>query len=218
MVRLLSRMVLMQQEQLQATLSSTSVVVHLSRGGASIVEIMLEASRRWKECMSEDASKIREPLRLVMFKSLMSALLLRHTELLKESAASAASHTVLNAERCYYEVHWDEKQDRLVPLHRGRTLTLEAFTKLLEEISQLTSALSVERVKCLRPISKLGDMTALPILITCASSTTEGMRVLASLRSLCRMSCWNLISAGMREEKGKNTQLTEQLRKKLYRD
>ena len=83
LVRQLSRLVLQQQEQLQATLRSTSYVIHLGRGADGVVEHMLRATRRWKECLLEDATSIKEPLRVVLLKSLMSSLLLRHTELLK---------------------------------------------------------------------------------------------------------------------------------------
>ena len=123
MVRLLSRLVLQQQEQLSATLRSTSMVVHLGRESHGIVSSMLAASKKWKDCMMEDSSKIKEPLRLVMFKVLMTSLLQRHMRLLSGSDTSAASVNALNAERCYYEQVWDPEQElpRSTPANCWRT-------------------------------------------------------------------------------------------------
>ena len=163
-----------------------------------------------------DSSTIREPLRVIMFKSLMTSLLLRHTELLRESPPSAASPSALSADRCYFEQQWNADLDRLEAVQGGKKLSLMDMTKLLEEIAKLTSAHSVERVKCLRPLNKIGETSTLPILVTCCGATNEGMRLLTALRQLCRMSCWSLISGSMREERGKNPPLAEQLRKKLY--
>ena len=217
LVHSLARLVLQHQESLQAHNRSCGYVLHLGRHpDLSIVHLMTSTSMAWKEAMNKSPGQVKESLRVVLFKMIMANLVGRVAELSKESGETLAKQS-LNASKQFFELRWSTATESLEAVPEGHKISVEEFMKIMEELAANTNADALERVKVLRPTTTLSPTTVLPILIILNPMSASGRRLWELLHQLSSLSCWNLIDATLRQERGKMGPLADQIRKQVFK-
>ena len=165
LIRNLARLVLQQQEALQAHGRACGYLLHLGRSESlAIVPQLVQTSKAWKEAMEKASQSIREPLRVLLFKVVMGTLMMRMAELQKamKDKKNPLVQLCLNDSERLYSVEWDQATETLKQVIGGPELTLEAFAKLMEEMSAHVCAEGIERLKILRPLTTLSPTNTLP--------------------------------------------------------
>ena len=79
-----------------------------------------------------------------------------------------------------------------------------------------THAEALERLKVLRPLQTISPHTVLPIPVVMNSVNQSGMLMWEKFHTLESMSCWALLDASLRRDKGKPSSLATQVMKQVY--
>ena len=217
LVKQLAKLVLHQEEQLKAIARSSSMVFHFNRSQHGIVPAIIGLCQAWKDQLAKDRSKIREPLRVVTMKAILDMLHNRHQQVVR-GEVPLPPLLLDAATKSYQELTWDPNTSQLIPLKDGKKVTLEQLTQWLKEAVPLIVPEALERLKALRPLGGLSSEATLPMLITMSAMSDNGRMLYVHLRSLINCSCWQLLDATMRMERGKPEPLAENIRKIVYPD
>ena len=107
-VKSLAKLVLQQEEVLQAHSRACGYILHLGRTPEhSVVEQLIAGSKAWKQAVETHPSQIRKPLRALLYKLIMSSLMSKVADLTKESGEQSAK-LCLNESHAFYEMAWQE--------------------------------------------------------------------------------------------------------------
>ena len=119
LVKSLAKLVLQQQEAIQAHTGSCGYMLHLGRDPVySVVEQLILASKAWKQAMEQQDSTVKEPLRALLLKLVMCLLMGKVAEMNKEGGEKHAK-LALNASHQFFEQEWQSSSESLVPTSKG---------------------------------------------------------------------------------------------------
>ena len=180
-----------------------------------MVGTLIDTSKAWKSAM-EKGDPVKEPLRVLMFKTIMATFVSRMNELSRLKAGDPMYDCCLSESQLFFEQAWNPVQACLIPVSGGRTMSVMDVMRVLEEMSTHAHAEALERVKVFRPLQALSATTSLPVLIVLNPVNHAGMKLWELLHRLENLSCWALIDSNMRRDRGKQSNLAKEIMKQVY--
>ena len=213
MMQLMAKMILRQEDALNAMLTEHQFLLHINVGKGSIVPDMLQLTQTWKAGKCTSTAPLRHQLAVCMMTLLKDRLTSLNGSLTKDDVVKECwQHNILNQKLEMPFLRWNPQKQVLEPSN-DRCLAVPETLKQVENILQLMQDETVTvRFHSLRRMSET-PTNATPWIWTVSSRTNP--ELWHQIKNLTFHACWLLIQCRIKSHGMQRSPLAQQLSRHL---